>query len=629
MLVTTDFAPSDTMPPLHSVVLRVRRLGDGPTNAPLREQEVTLGARGEALPLKFSVFLATNPGEQVVVEAEAHTLASRLRPRAGGEGVGEPVTVARVITGFVEGEIRVVPMVLYRGCWDRRLLCSPEQTCGPSAECESARRDPNSLPRLDPDAGDPTDAFTPAVSRDAGTDASAMDASPPSVESMDAGVSDAGAADVTDAGSMDARWIEAGAADAGCLPRPTAQRTVVVTRGGGTFEPVDFDLAPSVEGAGGDGGAADAAASAVELVWAEREMTGLLVRGSTVELSGATPVITRMAPAFGSASFPGASALQFTRFPAGPLAVITHALGPMGRDVLSAVSLLDPFGLSAPFTLANWVPSSTEFRLANSASVGVGFDMMAPRAISCVGDDAAPFLACAYQRPGAGGSGSLPPELFAVSLPAPIVPRPRLVSMVYEGATLRFALELAGMTGVAVCAANVTLGSPVSVGPVSCERLMQTTGSVVPGSTSVQWIPGDACGGGWFGALVQQTMAGHLLRAGRLQGTAIEGLAPGRTVLATASARTAVSLRATGCEMLVAQGYDGTMDVSRLRLSDRRFSEALTLQVASARPIRMLPTSRRFGTGPEIHVGLVASEFPSRSVDLFTVPAVERCGPAM
>jgi hypothetical protein len=178
VLVTTDFVPSASMPALHSVVLRVRR--PGANGAVLREEPITLARDGSNLPLKFSVFLTSAPSDQVVIEAEAHTLESLSRTDPMTMRTGVPVTASRVITGFVEGEIRVVPMVLYRGCWDLGVACTADETCGPQARCESAQRNPSTLPTYNGDAGDPLDVFTPAseasVPMDASADATTVDA---------------------------------------------------------------------------------------------------------------------------------------------------------------------------------------------------------------------------------------------------------------------------------------------------------------------------------------------------------------------------------------------------------------------------------------------------------------------
>jgi hypothetical protein len=179
VLVTTDFVPSASMPALHSVVLRVRR--PGANGAVLREEPITLARDGSNLPLKFSVFLTSAPSDQVVIEAEAHTLESLSLMDPVTMRTGVSVTASRVITGFVEGEIRVVPMVLYRGCWDLGVACTADETCGPQARCESAQRNPSTLPSYNGDAGDPLDVFTPA-----------SEASVPMDASMDVGPVDAG-----------------------------------------------------------------------------------------------------------------------------------------------------------------------------------------------------------------------------------------------------------------------------------------------------------------------------------------------------------------------------------------------------------------------------------------------------
>jgi len=178
VMVTTDFLPSSSMPQLHSVMIRVTSVA---SNAVLHEEMVNVLNGSASLPLKFGVFLTGAPNERVRIEAEAHTVETQANPR-DSMGNSTALTAARVVTGFVEGQIRVVPMVLYRGCWDSRVRCEPNSTCGPTAMCERAQRDPNTLPTYDRDAGDPTDVFSilmdATMSGDAG-DSGALDASLP------------------------------------------------------------------------------------------------------------------------------------------------------------------------------------------------------------------------------------------------------------------------------------------------------------------------------------------------------------------------------------------------------------------------------------------------------------------
>jgi hypothetical protein len=634
VLVTTDFAPSDTTPPLHSVVLRVRRVGDSLASVPLREQEVTFGPRGEGLPLKFSVFLATNPGEQVVIEAEAHTLASRMQPRPGGDGVGDPVTVARVITGFLEGEIRVVPMVLYRGCWDRALVCSPEQTCGPSAECESARRDPAMLPRLDPDAGDPTDAFAPAVPRDGGIDAREPDVSSPS--GGDATPPDAGARDAT---AMD------GAGGGPCVPPPTVRVSTVQADLATPANEIDLAVRTppsSPDGGVSDGGAIPdaslppgAGAPTVEIVWAQTVGMDLLATGASMTWSGAggAPALSRSPAMLGSFSVPSGRGLRVASYPSGQMALfaVSVMMGPMPSLTVNS-ALLDGVvsGLGAPFSLRSWPDPIVGAQPANSVVVPASFDEMRRSTIvGCVASPNASRLECFHSRTGYEGSGADIPRRFSVSLPG-IVMNPRLVAMVIEGPVLRFALELANGTGIASCGADVRLDTtPIEVGAVDCATMLQMDGQVIPGSTSAQWISGSACGGGWFAAAVQQVGGGGVLRVGRIDTGAFEGFARAESRPADARTTTSLSVSTSACEALVAHRYGSTLDLVRVRLRERIAGGRFSV-MGSVAAARMLPTSQRFGEREEQYVGVALADADpgsglGRRVELFTVPVSERC----
>ena len=62
VLVTTDFSPSSTTPPLHSVLVRV---SDVRTGAELIADTINVLDGAATLPLKFSVFLTTAASDRV------------------------------------------------------------------------------------------------------------------------------------------------------------------------------------------------------------------------------------------------------------------------------------------------------------------------------------------------------------------------------------------------------------------------------------------------------------------------------------------------------------------------------------------------------------------------------------
>ncbi len=372
VLVTTDFVPGSTSPPLHSVVLRVRS-GTGLLVAPpLKELTVRLDETGANLPLAFNVFLPSGTAESVILEAEAHTLASISAAQRPGGNPGAPVTVARVVTGFVEGEVRVVPMVLYRGCWDWEVRCRLEETCGPQGTCESAARNPGSLPVYNPDAGDLiTGVLTPdaAVPSDVATvDATVpMDATGP----MDAG--DAG-------GPRDGAPGDAGACRVVRTPR------IVYTESDGALSGLTVTrLAP------------DSGVGQYRVAWTAQGVTEARVRTALVRSSGgAMPVITS-GPTF--TTFGQVSALSAT--PRG-IAIVRPGVSGGAMSATSVLFSSSARGFSNAVQLWDDLPATV--RVVQAVDLG-------PRTIVCFGAPEA-SLSCREVALDAMGAATGGPEVL-------------------------------------------------------------------------------------------------------------------------------------------------------------------------------------------------------------------------
>ncbi len=646
VLVTTDFAPSETTTPLASVILRVRRVGDSAATLALREEEVPFGPRAVTLPLAFNVFLATNAGDQVVIEAEAHTLASRVRPRPGGDGVGDPVTVARVITGFVEGEIRVVPMVLYRGCWEARRACRPDETCGPRAECEPARTNPATLPRLDLDAGDPTDVFTPAVTDATAMDATVTDTAFHDVTAVEVRVSDVLSPDVErgDGGARDG-----GATDAACplvvrpeftplLPGPTM----------GTMDPSMVDLLrrPAMAPMVPMGGPPD---QSLVVVWGEAEMMDArLARGVTVTMLPSGPMVTRSPEEMGAARFPVARALRLASDSSGAIAVYAPSQMNVGGTAPIGLSMSQINAAGAFTTTSSLGNSADPFAvdaLQQGAFQGRPLAMGESSGLVCTPttlDGGMGGVACVQFVGTVTGSRS--PRSGRFSLPAGLRAS-RVAGMTVETAsatgTLHLALELAEGGGVATCQLPLSGELPI-MGVLTCTVRMAGMGSpVLQGSLAAQWIPGMICEGGWFVSFVQQGSGGmDTLRAGRFAvrmgaSPMLEGLSPGVPVpIGTSS--TTLSVGASTCQLLVANVVVGptftNMELRRFRSSGEVASARATQFIANGAAPRLLPLAQTFGGLPSRFVGVVAVEPAGVSglmPQLFTVSEDNGCRSGM
>jgi hypothetical protein len=628
VLVTTDFVPSASMPALHSVVLRVRR--PGANGAVLREEPITLARDGSNLPLKFSVFLTSAPSDQVVIEAEAHTLESlsRMDPMTGQVGV--PVTTSRVITGFVAGEIRVVPMVLYRGCWDRMVACAPDQSCGPQARCESAQRDPSTLPTYNGDAGDPLDVFTPA-----------SEASVPMDASADATTVDAGR-DVT---VMEDRFVPPPdnvvvmpPADGGAcaLMAPTVRSMPLST--GTAVEPslVDLNTRPMVM------------PTALEVAWVGPPMGMPMSPMQQVYTVG----LTRMAGMGGTGSFlvqravnPSGNAL--TPLPIRTLSVprlvndvgvvvLAEGMVPMtelaivGARVDRAMGLEPATGFMPPM---EWARPAFGYQAKNSAIIPVGMGPDGANVLACLGDTGAARLQCAYIEPGPGGTIRRRTSFVIDHVSAMLGPGARLVAMAESMGAVQFALEGSGMSGGAIATCQATMPFPSMGGSVSatCNVLRQSSGVVRPGSFSAQWSTGLMCGGGgmavagWYGALVQAGASSmDVLRAGRIEGMNIEGLPAQWSVPMAMAVRTGTGLAPAPCEMLVAHGYGDSMDLYRARLTDRAISGRFTVPIHANSAIRVLPQAPP-GDGPGIDEHCMTVVDRAGVVQLLTISVSNPC----
>lgn len=572
VMVTTDFVPSSTMPQLHSVRLRVTNLQTG---AELAEETVNVVDGTVSLPLKFSVFLVGAPNERVRIEAEGHTVESQ----ASGmfEGRPGPITAARMVTGFVEGQIRVVPLVLYRGCWDRRLACEPNTTCSASAACESASRDANTLPSYDRDAGDPSDVFEIP-----------MDASAPD------GAVDSGVDAMMPPGDA---MMPPG--DAGLCPFNGAAPTLEVTdiAGSETIDPTLFDVtlhqAPQTLMMN---------SAQLELAWAAPSMMMRLAYSARVNSAG---MVVRTRESSGRSISPATLQwLQPVRFGAGVsvfgLSVdMTGSLG-LNTAVIDAIN-----GLSTPVN--GW-----------NAVMGWGMgDVSSPAhsAIATIGGNTPnSTLACYTTTRGSlrcfrntlvGGSGAPMPGMpFDVTTTAG--PLGRLLGLAEGGPNqLQFAAETADRTGVAICSFSVA-GTPADPTMATCAvARTPMSAPIVAGTASAAWASAGMCVNNeqsWYVSLIASTPGGPRLLAGRLAGSTPGFIATINEVASGMDQRTAISVSPSQCEMLVVASANDSADFRRVRVTDGQVGLRFTQRMAAGSPVKLVPQAPSATMGDQ-HMG--------------------------
>ncbi|MBL8683886.1 MAG: hypothetical protein JNK05_32240 [Myxococcales bacterium] len=610
VIVTTDFLPSATTPALHTVRLRVTRVSDGRV---LHTEPVNVSSASGALPLKFSVFLNGAGGEQVRIEAEAHTIDSQADERNTG------LTAARVVTGFVEGEIRVVPMVLYRGCWDMQVRCEPNSTCGPTAMCQSAQVDQRELPTFDRDAGDP-DVLAPSM--DAGSDGG--------LDVMDA--SDVAPADRVippDDSPVDVMMppvdVMPPPADGCAVLPPPAATTVTITGSNaaiGLFDIVSRDNAMMVMP---DGGMPMASDPELEVAWAgPRSATSMasVLLSAGLRRSGASYSVVRTPRetlSFGAAPLQ-ALALVRNGGELGALGLEEETIAMMRRlRVIGApisqstgVGPFSTFNTSGPFSMP---PSGT---LAKNAGFAVAATSpMGPSIVACVLPPMGNALVCAFSDP----SGMMT-QTFTVDFSvAALSPAPRLAGLAIGGpgsgsaqGRLQFVLEWSDGNGYTTCSTMETM-PPVTPTAAGVCRSVPATGRIRAGSLSAQWIDGFNCGGpmmmgmlsGWFGALVESGDPNDTLRAGKLDSLVLRtGDLPIRAdALANANARTAVSIAPAPCEMLVARTTSTSeVEYRRAYLAGGTIGLPVSLPAntnTELRAVPLAPPSSMPGTDDHIH----------------------------
>lgn len=610
VIVTTDFLPSATTPALHTVRLRVTRVSDGRV---LHTEPVNVSSASGALPLKFSVFLNGAGGEQVRIEAEAHTIDSQADERNPG------LTAARVVTGFVEGEIRVVPMVLYRGCWDMRVRCEPNSTCGPTAMCQSAQVDQRELPTFDRDAGDP-DVLAPSM--DAGGDGGldAMDAS--DVAPVDRVIPpDNSPVDVM----MPPVDVMPPPAD-GCAVLPPPAVTVVPIVGSnaaiGLFDIASRDNAMMVMP---DGGMPMASDPELEVAWAEARMptsmaSALLSAG--LRRSGTSYSVVRTPR----------ETMPFGAAPLQALALVRNGgeIGALGLEEETMMMMRRLRVIGAPISQSTGVGPFTTFNASGPFSMpptgtlakNVGFAVVAtspmgPSIVSCILPPMGNALVCAYSD----ASGTMT-QTFTVDFASAALPMaPRLAGLAIGGpgsgsaqGKLQFVLEWSNGSGYTTCSTMETM-PPMTPTAMGVCRSVPATGRIRAGSLSAQWIDGFNCGGpmmmgmlsGWFGALVAEGDPNDTLRAGKLDSLVLRtGDLPIRAdVPANVNARTAVSIAPAPCEMLVARTTTtSAVEYRRAYLAGGTIGLPVSLPAntnTELRAVPLAPPSSMPGTDDHIH----------------------------
>jgi len=156
----------------HITSIRVRTFDSAdPAGTTIDQTTFRLGTDAS---LPFSLSLA--PRNPSMPSATLGIDVDAFHPYTGS--APEPALHARVLTGFLRGEVLVVRVVLHNGCVDLERPCGPMQTCDGMA-CVSATRDPNSLPTWpESDAGGGQDASM--------DDGGMMDVPPPDAPPPDA-----------------------------------------------------------------------------------------------------------------------------------------------------------------------------------------------------------------------------------------------------------------------------------------------------------------------------------------------------------------------------------------------------------------------------------------------------------
>lgn len=614
VLVTTDFLPSSSMPQLHSVMIRVTSVS---SNAVLHEEMVNVLNGSASLPLKFGVFLTGAPNERVRIEAEAHTVETQANPRDAMNN-STALTAARVVTGFVEGQIRVVPMVLYRGCWDSRVRCEPNSTCGPTAMCESAQRDPNLLPTYDRDAGDPTDVFSipmdASVTSDGG-DSGAMDVLPP-VDGM--------------LPPLDGMLPPLDGMMGPMCAAPTVPSPVEVANiaNGTTADPQRIDLLvraqPMVMGMPSNG--------LLELVWAAPSAMIQPVFAAQVS-AGA---ITRAASATGSAVGPSPiEALSAYSTNVGIGGTLAERAGVFAakHDTIASPPMVQVSGAyieGMGITGGQGYPSPVGAFSAGESFVWTNAMMMANPVPSagvattmtyCVPTESSGYLHC-YRS-----DGAITSFFFRVALPMPASSRAKLVAMTDSMGAIQFLLELNNNGGVQMCSVAPPGGGVTQV-TASCTTIAPVVGEmIVPGSVSGQWINGmfNCAGGvtmsgGWWGAFEAINGGTSTLRAGRFTGrTSPTELEYAQDVAQVPLVKTALGLAPGACEMLVSRIAMNQLELRRSRIGSRMStasSAAIPVHAQSA--LRSTALAPRSGTVDEHYVSVVD---PSSVVRLYRVAA--------
>lgn len=540
VIVTTNFEPASTSPQLHTVRLRVTRLSDGRV---LHSEGVRVLSATTALPLKFNVFLAGNGGEQVRIEAEAHTVDTHTDDSHRG------LTAARVVTGFVEGQIRVVPMVLYRGCWDRRVQCDPDSTCGPTASCTSAQVDQRELPTFTSDAGDP-DVIVPGE-MDGGTDASTDGSEESGIDSgVDSGID--ARSDVTDARFEDVRaegTLDSGSdvssGDAGC-PMPRVL-TIPMSRA------VPHRFAMTTIPLSGDGGMMPG--SAVEVVF-ERTSAPMMLALADARMardaSGEWTVARGAASAhsisgqrlLGLDIKQGRNLTEMFALVEQPESMSERRYVVVGSRVGDMLGIGAPVG-QTPTTTLGQLPMRPSWDVAFGAS---GDDPMRLDAVTCMRETSGSLFCQARSSMSGTVRG------FTVNLPPGRTTNYRLVALEASSTEARFVLEASDGLDYALCSVGVPGADGAVVGAVC--NVVESMDPIVPGSMYAQWIEGFNCGGmmmaaGWYGSLLRIESGTRRLRAGRLPTSGMLSL-PISVDELSAAATTAFSIAPAACEMLVA-----------------------------------------------------------------------------
>jgi hypothetical protein len=590
------------------------------SNAVLHEEMVNVLNGSASLPLKFGVFLTGAPNERVRIEAEAHTVETQANPRDAMNN-STALTAARVVTGFVEGQIRVVPMVLYRGCWDNRVRCEPNSTCGPSAMCENAERNPNTLPTYDLDGGDPTDVFSipmdASVTSDGG-DSGAMDVLPP-IDVMGPPIDVMGPPPDGMMGSICA---------APTVPSPVEVANIA---NGTTADPQRFDLLVRPQPMG----MAMSSNGKLELVWAAPPPTPTMMMQHVFSAQVSAGMITRPASMTGSAVGPG---------PIEALSVYSTNVGMDGMLRVGVFAGTHDSTMSPPtvqvsgahieegmgITGLQGYPSPQEAFPAVESFVWTNAMMMASPVPSaslpttmtyCVPTASSSYLYC-YRSDG------MTRLRFRVALPMPESTNAKLVAMTESMGSIQLLLELrSGSGGVQMCSVPLPNVSMAEV-TASCTTIAPVGGeTIVSGSVSGQWIngvfncPGGVTmSGGWWGAFEANNGGTSTLRAGRFTGrTSPTALEYAQDVTPAPLVKTALGLAPGACEMLVSRIAGTQLELRRSRIGSRTSTMSSTpISVHEQSALRSTGLAPRSGTVDEHYVSVVDS---SSVVRLYRIAA--------